>query len=507
MALIVTSPDRKWPGGIIPYTFAEGFPHAKAIEKAMNVWERKTALSFVEQTNEIDYVTFVESYGTACSSPVGRQGGQQFVKIVPGCDAASMIHELGHCAGLAHEQKRYDRDKHVIIFPKNIEPGYSASNWEIPKSGGFEDFGAYDLRSIMHYAQFTAARRQGQYQWSKGWTTVEFYEVLSCIYMLIIKSDGGTAHLHKIDDPGVVGKRIKTYRWSSGWTIARQYICGFQRFLVLYKKDKGTARFHILNGDGTIGRLVEKRTWSKGWTTIDFYLIGAQCFLFLLKSSTGEVHIRKMNRDGSVGERVFEENWSKGWTQALPYSAGSQRYFSILKTSDGTARFYEVKADGNLGDKIQSKNWSAGWTDVQFYQSLFLMFMLTYKRSTGLVHVHEIGGGGKYLPALQKVHVEEGWTTVRTFYSGVTPRLFLLNAKTGVVKIWSGDGNGKIYQAREVGVVIKVLPPYQLQSDLIGTYKTPSRGDIAAVNHLVSSAPSARRKKRAHRRQAQTLRR
>ena len=493
MALIVNSPERKWPGGVIPYDFDKDFPRElkAGIKKAMGVWERKSALRFVERTNELDYVTIRETYGDACSSAIGRRGGEQFVNIVPDCSHDSMIHELGHAAGLAHEHKRYDRDEHVRIFPKNFEPGYGAGNWEIPKKGEFADHGNYDLYSIMHYGRHTGARRHGQYQWSTGWTTVEFYEIWAKIYMLAIKSGSGLAHLHEVNDDGTIKKKIKkTYHWGTGWTHARQYTCGSQRYLALYKQNEGTAKFYRLNNDGTLGKRVDSRSWTKGWTTFEFYVVGGTCFLFLLKASTGRGEIIEMTSEGEVGEVKFTKDWSKGWTQCLPYGAGADRFFSILKTSNGLARFYAVKSNGDLGDRIQDGQWKNGWTDVQFFQSsIGLLYMVTYMRSTGRVDVHAVLAG-KYQPKHQTLYVESDWTTVRTFHSGVAPRLFLLSAETGVAKTRTGDGLGKIQDMDYAGDAITVRYPLEAFTYLIGTFTSPSKGDIAAVNYLVSSAPA-----------------
>ncbi|MCB9762487.1 MAG: FG-GAP repeat protein [Alphaproteobacteria bacterium] len=87
----------------------------------------------------------------SCSSSVGMQGGAQQI-TVSGCSQGSVVHEVGHAAGLFHEHTRCDRDDFIDVFPANITtteaPNYV--KWCDNTSNG-ADIGPYDLNSIMHY--------------------------------------------------------------------------------------------------------------------------------------------------------------------------------------------------------------------------------------------------------------------------------------------------------------------------------------------------------------------
>ena len=62
----------------------------------------------------------------------------------------NVMHEIGHAAGLYHEQVRLDRDNHVVILWGNI----SSSNHYLFQTSNYSDgstFNNYDYDSIMHY--------------------------------------------------------------------------------------------------------------------------------------------------------------------------------------------------------------------------------------------------------------------------------------------------------------------------------------------------------------------
>lgn len=88
---------------------------ASSVEAALDEWEAAVpGLSFVERTNETDYIEF--NLATICSSSVGRQGGKQIVRLTARCAGThSAHHEIGHALGLFHQHTRKDRDAFVTI--------------------------------------------------------------------------------------------------------------------------------------------------------------------------------------------------------------------------------------------------------------------------------------------------------------------------------------------------------------------------------------------------------
>jgi hypothetical protein len=152
-----------WENGVIPYEISEDlpFPSKLAVYQAIDVWQQKTHMEFVELTSKnrekySDYIFFEKAPGKICASHVGRQGGRQEIKLSPRCQTMSVVHEIGHALGLWHEQSRLDRDFYVKILWENIEPGH-CYNFNQHLTDG-KDFGEYDYLSIMHYAPFAFSK-------------------------------------------------------------------------------------------------------------------------------------------------------------------------------------------------------------------------------------------------------------------------------------------------------------------------------------------------------------
>ncbi|XP_065180632.1 tolloid-like protein 1 isoform X2 [Sycon ciliatum] len=74
----------------------------------MLLWSRKTSVIFVPHTTQPDFVRIV--WGRRCCSMQGRQGGQQTLQMGKRCNSqSSLVHHLGHVAGLAIHGPELDR--------------------------------------------------------------------------------------------------------------------------------------------------------------------------------------------------------------------------------------------------------------------------------------------------------------------------------------------------------------------------------------------------------------
>lgn len=146
---------KRWPMKI-PYTTVElTSPQGnRVVRDSIRDIEKKTCLTFVRRTVELDYINFMD--GEGCFSQIGKQGGKQDVILGEGCFTQPKTeHEIMHTLGSYHEMNRPDRDKYVKIFFKNIQPKFRE---QFIRRGKPPPEGKYDYGSIMHYGKWAFSR-------------------------------------------------------------------------------------------------------------------------------------------------------------------------------------------------------------------------------------------------------------------------------------------------------------------------------------------------------------
>ncbi len=112
-------------------------------------YQERTTLRFTEITGTSGNYLNVERPDD-CAANVGMVGGAQYVAIgrvddalIRDCPVGSMMHELGHAAGLNHEHDRTDRDTYVDVNPEEFDE-------ELP-ADEITPLSDYEWSSIMHY--------------------------------------------------------------------------------------------------------------------------------------------------------------------------------------------------------------------------------------------------------------------------------------------------------------------------------------------------------------------
>ncbi len=139
----------RWPGGVMPYQIDAGLTTPSRVTQAIQWIETQTpGVTVVPFSGQSDYVKFVD--GSGCSSPVGRQGGEQDITLGSGCGVGNAAHEMLHSLGMNHEQSRCDRDDYVIIHMENVQSGYEGNFDKLCPPDNLT-YDTYDPGSIMHY--------------------------------------------------------------------------------------------------------------------------------------------------------------------------------------------------------------------------------------------------------------------------------------------------------------------------------------------------------------------
>ena len=143
-----------WPRGVVPFTINANAQREKlAIERAINDYNR-VGFRFVRRRNERDFIEFRISNRNG--SKLGRQGGIQFITLIPNIRKGVVLHEIGHALGLLHEHNRPDRDRFIRIIPENVIP--NCLNQFSKKEINTMPNSPYDYGSVMHYGMYAFSR-------------------------------------------------------------------------------------------------------------------------------------------------------------------------------------------------------------------------------------------------------------------------------------------------------------------------------------------------------------
>ena len=106
----------------------------KQLQEAMELYEKKTCIRFKEVKENalpIRYLTIKILDYSSCECPCAgntgnlrwntndRKMSMTFTNSFECGDFTWLVlHELGHVVGLAHTQRRHDRDEHITVFDK-----------------------------------------------------------------------------------------------------------------------------------------------------------------------------------------------------------------------------------------------------------------------------------------------------------------------------------------------------------------------------------------------------
>ena len=144
--------SQPWDFGVVPIQFPADLPVERrdAFWRACRTWGERAPVLCVPRTSESQYIE-VTTTEAGCFSYVGQGfgGGRRQLNLADGCwGLPTILHELGHAFGFAHEHQRPDRDDFITIDLSNVrEPfRFAFERLMVPLS-----LGEYDFTSIMHY--------------------------------------------------------------------------------------------------------------------------------------------------------------------------------------------------------------------------------------------------------------------------------------------------------------------------------------------------------------------
>lgn len=175
MAHYITSKDRRWKKGILPFEASKKIREMdrdsngnSVIGQVIAEYKLKTNVNIVPRiaSQHSSYVKLIASTRLApgfCNSKIGRRGGRQLIKCAIGglrLNFDTLVHEFGHALGLKHEHQRWDRDSFVIV--NLILAGVRGRLGDYKKINPIHHTmsGPYDLASAMHYSRNRGSQTQ-----------------------------------------------------------------------------------------------------------------------------------------------------------------------------------------------------------------------------------------------------------------------------------------------------------------------------------------------------------
>lgn len=166
----ISDVSKRWEDLVIPYRFHPNYSSVSETRQAISRMESKlTCINFVELSSNgtaSSYIEFRDTSDPAIrgSSALGRQGGQQIIRINPNNTVSSerigvVVHEMGHALGLFHEQQHPNRDNYIIVNFGNIPLGACQNQFNIPMNQ--VTVGDFDFGSVMLYNSFQCSSNSG----------------------------------------------------------------------------------------------------------------------------------------------------------------------------------------------------------------------------------------------------------------------------------------------------------------------------------------------------------
>jgi hypothetical protein len=145
-----TSPANvPWPGGIVPYEFANPLTAAQTNTylDGLREWELAANVRFVPHTTQTNWILF--SYNTNFLDFVSGGSYNPQMVTVSSLSRAQVCHEMGHSFGFNHENIRSDATNYIAVLTNNIT-GESTNIFWFTVDPTTVTNGNYDYESVMH---------------------------------------------------------------------------------------------------------------------------------------------------------------------------------------------------------------------------------------------------------------------------------------------------------------------------------------------------------------------
>ncbi|SKA36123.1 Astacin (Peptidase family M12A) [Chitinophaga eiseniae] len=356
-----------WAYRTIPFTFENGYPYQQEVIAAMNQWETAAGVTFVQRTDEPNYL-YIQQAATTDESSIGMKGGKQVVGISQH-DLA--LHELGHVIGLAHEHSRSDRDDHIDMQWQYIDGGQS--NTQFVKDRFSNNLTAYDRLSVMHYpapATGWGGYPADQQVWTMLWrqdNSIKLgagdnqgYTVLSDDD----KSPNGMLALYQ-QQRVPMGPQTASGKWKNPYPVEFAFVIAGQTYAFQHNPASKAWYIQELLPDGSLGKITAKGTWYNPYEVQFPFTVGDRVFYYGQNLEKNNWFIQELLPGGLVGNTTDTGTWKHPYQVQFPYTIGGRVFFYGQNTSTRYWFLQELLPAGKMGKETANGTWGNPY-EVQF---------------------------------------------------------------------------------------------------------------------------------------------
>ncbi len=409
-----------WPGAVVPYKIDPSLTGSArtSVNNAIVEWNQVSPVAFIPHTGSTGaHAVFKPIAGNISFSSVGMVATQpQTISISSNAGVATVLHEMGHAAGLLHEHTRSNRGSFVTIATAGTDlGGVMARDYNIRTDGSTE--GSYDLTSIMHYSSFTNTYQNpdGSYFFAQvaplNGSTVNNQHLsakdIQTLFKIQLTADpfrnvstvsesntiatklfvqgsngrqcyyypgSGFAYIYAVERDGKRGSFLQSLSVGTNYTHVAPYSrSGTFGFILFYNKNTGAYTIYKRKSDGTLDGNLTSGTLDAGYTNVKPYTVGTNSYLFLQNTSTFAVRIYAINSTGVIGGSTYSSTWSN-WHVSEPVLLETapftlETFFLFRGNGDGKTRIRKMNADGTLGSIVEDRTLVAGASTVGVFQS------------------------------------------------------------------------------------------------------------------------------------------
>ncbi|MBC9909181.1 M12 family metallopeptidase [Chitinophaga varians] len=348
-----------WAYRTIPFIFESDYPYQQEVMAAMTQWEIAAGVTFLQWTDEPNYL-YIQKESSDNESDIGMKGGKQIVGI---SQTNLALHELGHAIGLAHEHSRSDRDDHVDMQWQYIDGGQS--NAQFTKDRFSNNLTDYDRMSVMHYpapATGWGGYPANQQVWTMRWKQDnntqlgagdnQGYTILSDHD----KSPNGILSLYQqLHVP--MGPQTASGKWDNPYAVQFPFTIDGQTYAFEHNPTARSWYIQQLLPDGTLGATTVHGTWYNPYEVQFPFTVGGRVFYYGQNLEKKNWFIQELLAGGHVGSTTATGTWQGSYAVQVPFTIGGRVFFFGQNLDTYYWFIQELLPDGKMGEETDHGTW------------------------------------------------------------------------------------------------------------------------------------------------------